>query len=188
MIHKHLDKLRINGECWEWLGCRSDIGYGYFQVAGRDYRAAYYVWFLVWHRWPEILLHSCDHPWCVNPEHLSEDTQSENEHHDTRKDRCSHGHAFDDLNTYRYMDRRMCKACARIRQLKKRIERAQPVQPAHLGAEDLPMSSAGLLKQSRSPAIRNGGTSAPTDKSRTFPASNSRVVANSEVTSFRMIR
>jgi hypothetical protein len=142
MIHRHLDKIRINGECWEWLGWRSQSGYGYFQVAGRDYRAAYYVWSLVWHRWPEMLLLSCDHPWCVNPEHLSEDTQSANEHHDTRKDRCSHGHLFDDLNTYHYMDRRVCKACARIRQLKKRFESAKPVQPAYLSAEDLPVSGA----------------------------------------------
>ena len=144
MIHQHLDKVRINGECWEWLGWRSHIGYGYFQVAGRDYLAAFYFWFLVWHRWPEMLLHSCDHPWCVNPEHLSEDIQSENEFYATLKDRCSHGHLFDDLNTYRYMGRRMCKACGRIRQLKKRIERAKPVQSAHLSAEDLPMSRAGL--------------------------------------------
>jgi hypothetical protein len=144
MIHQHLDKVRINGECWEWLGWRSHIGYGYFQVAGRDYLAAFYFWFLVWHRWPEMLLHSCDHPWCVNPEHLSEDIQSENEFYATLKDRCSHGHLFDDLNTYRYMGRRMCKACGRIRQLKKRIERAKPLQSAHLSAEDLPMSGAGL--------------------------------------------
>ena len=144
MIHQHLDKVRINGECWEGLGWRSHIGYGYFQVAGRDYLAAFYFWFLVWHRWPEMLLHSCDHPWCVNPEHLSEDIQSENEFYATLKDRCSHGHLFDDLNTYRYMGRRMCKACGRIRQLKKRIERAKPVQSAHLSAEDLPMSGAGL--------------------------------------------
>jgi hypothetical protein len=144
MIHQHLDKVRINGECWEWLGWRSHIGYGYFQVAGRDYLAAFYFWFLVWHRWPEMLLHSCDHPWCVNPEHLSEDIQSENEFYATLKDRCSHGHLFDDLNTYRYMGRRMCKACGRIRQLKKRIERAKPVQSAHLSPEDLPMSGAGL--------------------------------------------
>ena len=61
------------------------IGDQYFQVAGFDYRAAYYVWSLVWHRWPEMLLHSCDHPWCVNPEHLSEDTQSENEHYNTER-------------------------------------------------------------------------------------------------------
>jgi hypothetical protein len=140
MIHKHLDNVRINGECWEWLGWRSPLGYGYFQVAGLDYRAAHYFWFLVWNRWPEMLLHSCDHPWCVNPEHLSEDTLSETEHRDIRKDRCGHGHPFDDLNTYRYMDRRMCKACARIRQLKKRIERAKPVQPACLNVGDLPIT------------------------------------------------
>ena len=50
MIHRHLDKIRINGECWEWLGWRSHSGHGYFQVAGLDYRAAYYVWSLVWHQ------------------------------------------------------------------------------------------------------------------------------------------
>jgi hypothetical protein len=140
MIHKHLDNGRINGECWEWLGWRSPLGYGYFHVAGLDYRAAHYFWFLVWHRWPEMLLHSCDHPWCVNAGHLSEDTQSETEHRDKRKDRCGHGHRFDDLNTYRYMDRRICKACGRIRQLKRRIERARPVQPACLNVRDLPIT------------------------------------------------
>ena len=137
MIHKHLDQVRINGDCWEWLGRRSHIGYGYFQVAGSEYRAAHYFWALVWHRWPEMLLHSCDHPWCVNPEHLSEDTQSENEQEYVYKDQCRQGHVFDEDNTYQYLDRRICKACKRIRQLKKRIGRAKPVEPVYLSTEEL---------------------------------------------------
>ena len=65
----------------------------------------------------------------VNPEHLSEDTQSENEHEYVYKDQCRQGHLFDEDNTYQYLDRRICKACKRIRQLKKRIGRAKPEEP-----------------------------------------------------------
>jgi hypothetical protein len=83
------------------------------------------------------LLHSCDHPWCVNPEHLSEDTQSENEQEYVYKDQCRQGHLFDEDNTYQYLDRRICKACKRIRQLKKRIGRAKPLEPARLSTEEL---------------------------------------------------
>ena len=145
LVQRFFDKVQTNGTCWEWLGWRSQDGYGHFQVAGRDHSATHFVWFLVWHRWPEMLLHSCDHPWCVNPAHLSEAAQSDElDWHYTRKDQCIHGHPFDESNTYRYMDRRMCKACNRIRQLQKRVECAKPVQPVYLGAEESSKGSARL--------------------------------------------
>jgi hypothetical protein len=145
LVQRFFDKVETNGTCWEWLGRRSHDGHGHFQVAGGDHSATHFVWFLVWHRWPEALLHSCDHPWCVNPAHLSEAALSDElDWYYPRKDQCIHGHPFDEMNTYHYMGRRMCKACNRIRQLQKRVECAKPVQPVYLGAEDSSKGSAQL--------------------------------------------
>lgn len=62
--------------CWLWTGAPSDNtpsgGYGRFRYDGRQYKAHRFSWLL--HRGPladgEHVLHHCDTPACVNPEHL----------------------------------------------------------------------------------------------------------------------
>src|SRR5882672_3116293 len=62
--------------------------------------------------------HLCRTRCCVNPAHLEAVTRTVNmrrggspiaQHH--AKTQCSNGHAFDDVNTYRWRKRRYCKAC-----------------------------------------------------------------------------
>lgn len=67
-------------ECWEWSGGRTRAGYGQFYFRGyRDYahRISYQIYVGII---PERkgILHKCDNPCCVNPNHLFPGTQKDN--------------------------------------------------------------------------------------------------------------
>lgn len=75
--------VRADG-CHEWTGQKDKDGYGKFQITTevrkqKHVRAHRYAYFLKHGTWPsQLALHSCDRPWCVNPDHLSDGSQSEN--------------------------------------------------------------------------------------------------------------
>lgn len=85
--HEHLTNRLINGitinettECWEWQKHKNNHGYGKLTVSGRGayaHRLAYKLWV---QPIPEGMnvLHTCDNPSCINPNHLSVGTQSDN--------------------------------------------------------------------------------------------------------------
>lgn len=84
-----------------------------------------------------VVMHTCDHPACVNPNHLLEGTRSDNqrdcwsknrsnwqaipikrkfgkENHNGRKTKCKFGHPFDAANTdLRANGGRRCRECHR---------------------------------------------------------------------------
>lgn len=127
-------------ECHVWTGARNGNGYGSFGGGdGRVYLA---------HRWlmtriigrqlgsREWVLHRCDNPPCVNPEHLYIGTPGDNTRDAVERGRawtplavanaakthCPQGHAYDEANTLpiRYGPYgsvgRACRACHRIRE------------------------------------------------------------------------
>lgn len=75
--------------CWNWAKSRNKDGYGLKYADGRKHYA--HRWMYEQHkgRIPEGhgVLHSCDNPACVNPEHLFTGTQKDNMQDCIRKGR-----------------------------------------------------------------------------------------------------
>lgn len=69
-------KVRVTSGCWEWMSRRNSAGYGqlYMSEAGRrkTWRAPRVAWLLSHGPIPPglFVLHRCDNPPCVNPDHL----------------------------------------------------------------------------------------------------------------------
>jgi hypothetical protein len=80
--------------CWIWTGKRNTAGYGIFLLPGeiqvRAHRHAYEVF-----KGPipdgMIIMHSCDNPPCVNPDHLSVGTRADNNSDTAKKRRHNYG-------------------------------------------------------------------------------------------------
>ena len=117
--------IKLNGDCWEWLGTSSSGGYGMAWQPERR-RMSY------WHRLnyehfvepiPDgyQIDHLCRNPPCCNPAHLEAVTPRENWHRGeapsaqrARQDHCKNGHRFSTENTYiSKAGKRSCRACAR---------------------------------------------------------------------------
>lgn len=68
-------------ECWEWFGATNDAGYGQIHKDGKivyAHRVSYEL--ATGEELPSdvVLLHECDNPPCVNPNHLKPGTHQDN--------------------------------------------------------------------------------------------------------------
>lgn len=88
--------------CWAWVGKRNQKeGYGLLHVRGGKFLGAHrYMWRLTYGDIPNGLCvcHHCDHPWCVNPEHLFLGTDLDNARDKARKGRARTHPRFGELN------------------------------------------------------------------------------------------
>lgn len=87
--------------CWEWQGKRERKGYGRKKYDGNMHLAHHIAWHLTYGVFPtEDLLHSCDNPPCVNPNHLREGSHYDNVRDRQEKQRQARGdrHPFSILS------------------------------------------------------------------------------------------
>lgn len=77
---RFFDKVDITGTCWLWTASKNIDGYGHFKVNGVSsfaHRFAYHT-FNKPLKFGDVVRHTCDTPWCVNPKHLLVGTHADN--------------------------------------------------------------------------------------------------------------
>ncbi len=90
MYENFLGKIKKTDSCWLWSGAKNKFGYGIFNIG----RPSFLAHRLMWSKNNQsnipigyCVLHSCDNPPCVNPDHLRIGTQIDNIRDRTRKGR-----------------------------------------------------------------------------------------------------
>lgn len=79
----------MSQDCWYWFGAKNENGYGHIHRGGKDYKAhrVYYERFIGPIPDGLCVLHKCDNPSCVNPEHLFLGTKKDNMQDASKKGR-----------------------------------------------------------------------------------------------------
>lgn len=88
--------------CWIWQGWKNENGYGRVEFGGKKYYAhrLYYHLLVSTIRHYDVIMHRCDNPACVNPEHLVKGSHSDNHKDMVEKSRNARGskHGISKLN------------------------------------------------------------------------------------------
>lgn len=118
-------KVNRTDTCWLWTAGKNNHGYGTFKLNDKPRKAHRIAYELSVGPIPHGLnvLHHCDNPPCVNPNHLFIGTQEDNvrdmtfksRHYQQKKTHCPQGHEYSSDNTYITPDStRACRECKRI--------------------------------------------------------------------------
>ena len=88
------NKVQVSTEnnCWSWLGSRVSLGYGHKKWNGHIELTHRISWIIAYGSIPDelLVLHSCDNPSCVRPDHLFLGTNQDNIDDKVAKGRQAH--------------------------------------------------------------------------------------------------
>lgn len=129
VLDRITNKFLIGDGCWEWTGAKTR-GYGVFWIMEkrRQVQATHVLWELMVGPVPEgaWLLHHCDNPGCVRPDHLflgdqhanmadcAEKSRNGGAKFQSSKTHCAQGHPYNEENTYNAPGGgRQCRECKR---------------------------------------------------------------------------
>jgi hypothetical protein len=85
-------KVHKTDTCWIWTASYDSWGYGHIKIGAKAAKANRVAWELTYGSIPEgmCVLHRCDNPACVRPEHLFLGTNADNVKDRTIKGRSNH--------------------------------------------------------------------------------------------------
>ena len=118
------EKVDKSGECWNWMGSTTNLGYAEFYFNATKTPAHRFAYEDRVGPIPDgyLMDHLCRTPSCVNPDHLEAVTHRENVLRGTspaaecaRKTHCKRGHPFAADNLLYSGGQRHCRACMRER-------------------------------------------------------------------------
>jgi hypothetical protein len=136
-VENFWSKVDQTGDCWTWTAGRDKDGYGKFAIglgghAQRHVRAHRFAYESLVGDIPDghVVMHRCDNPPCVRPDHLTTGTPLDNNDDKIAKGRdvrvwgtplrrsrqthCKQGHPFDEENTQvMATGHRRCRECGR---------------------------------------------------------------------------
>ncbi len=82
LLYKFIKKINFTDSCWVWKGARHEWGYGMIKKPNtkKNYKAHRLSWMFFNGSIPKdkYVLHRCDRPSCVNPDHLFLGTLKDN--------------------------------------------------------------------------------------------------------------
>jgi len=94
-IERFKSKIKVNKrtKCWEWTNALNNGGYGQFAVNHKPILAHRFSYEYFIGKIPKgkQILHSCDNPKCVNPDHLSTGTSQDDADDKVNKNRQAKG-------------------------------------------------------------------------------------------------
>lgn len=95
--NKFWKKVIRNDKCWSWNGSLGKFGYGKFRtlinnigIEIKAHRASYFYYHKIF-PFNLCVLHKCDNPICVNPDHLFLGTRKDNNLDKVKKNRQAKG-------------------------------------------------------------------------------------------------
>ncbi len=101
------ERVKKTDGCWEWIGTKGGAGYGTFYIKGEKRGKRFYAhrlaWMIYFNEVPTKdlwVLHTCDNPPCVRPDHLWLGTSSDNsqDREDKGRGNRTYNHVMGELN------------------------------------------------------------------------------------------